>query len=346
MEQKIFDSLEKGQEYINSQRPRSILYITGKKSFSLSGAKNRLKPLIPENSYFFDELSSNPKIEEVVKGIEIFNKFSPDYLVAIGGGSVIDMAKLINGLADTGNAIQSVKDNKVTRKNQSYFVAVPTTSGSGSEATPYATVYIDKKKYSLSDRSLIPRVVVLDSSLTHSLSSEQTAITGMDALSQGIESYWSINSTSQSKWLAQKAISIIWDKLIDTVKRPNAQNRERMQLAANYAGMAIAISQTTACHSISYPITSRYGIPHGHAVSLTLGEMLKYNSEVDKSDCADKRGLDYVQKTIREIFGFLHADSASSADRKIKKLMQDVGLECRFFPSQHKRFWINCGGRI
>ena len=113
------------------------------------------------------------------------------------------------------------------------------------------------------------------------------------------------------------------------IENPNKKTRFNMSIAANYAGKAINITKTTACHSISYPITSYFNIPHGHAVALTLPSMIVFNSEVTENDNLDPRGVDYVKKTMRELLSFLSASDFIEAKEKTSQLMQNIGLKTR-----------------
>jgi len=316
MSQKVYKTLGKFQRETISEGHADVFLVTGKNSFYQSGAYE----MIPHAKKFYD-FSSNPKIEDVIKGIEIFNSISPspELIVAIGGGSVIDMAKLIKGLCQEKNPEKSIKENRLGNIADRRMIAIPTTAGSGSESTPFAVVYLNGKKYSLQHEKLLPDEIVLDYTLTKSMSPRLTAVTGMDALSQAIEAYWSINSNGESKQYSRDAMDLILSNLETAVNHPTNESRKGMLLGANLAGKAIAIAKTTACHSISYPITSNFGIPHGHAVALTLGEILEYNSQLDK-DCNDSRGSDYVKKTISEL---------PVTKDLIHDLMKDIGLETR-----------------
>jgi len=151
----------------------------------------------------------------------------------------------------------------------------------------------------------------------------------MDALSQAIESYWCIDSTEESKDYARKAIKLIMGNLIDAVDNPTRESREAMAEASFLAGKAINISRTTACHAIAYPITSYFGVPHGHAVALTLAQMLVYNSKVTEKDILDKRGINYVHETLKEIAGLIGADDIQDANKRITSLMEEIGLKTR-----------------
>jgi len=151
----------------------------------------------------------------------------------------------------------------------------------------------------------------------------------MDALSQGIESYWNINSTEESKDYARKAIKLVMDNLIKAVHNPDKKSRYNMAIAANYAGKAINITKTTACHAISYPITSYFNVPHGHAVALTLHSMIVFNSEVSEYDVQDSRGYGYVKKIMNELISIIGTSSFIKAKEQINDLIKNIGLETR-----------------
>jgi len=154
-----------------------------------------------------------------------------------------------------------------------------------------------------------------------------TAVSGFDAFCQAIESYWSVNSTPESKKSAGRAISIIVDNIEEAVKTPNSSVRKKMAEAANLAGKAINITKTTAPHAVSYTLTAHFGIPHGQAVGLTLGEFLVFNSQVSDIDVSDPRGASYVKKSIDEICELMNAKDPESARMSIQNLMMSVGLE-------------------
>jgi len=330
MQQEYFGmlSLQELSKILSEIQPQKIFLVTGKSSYGLSGAKEKLSKLLVNYPYVhFSDFSPNPKLRDIEKGIAVYKKESCDLVIAIGGGSVIDVAKSINILAAQENDPQSyiTNENKIENKGNT-LVAIPTTSGSGSEATHFAVVYINKTKYSLAHQSILPDHVILDPELTLSLSKRITACTGMDALSQAIEAYWSVNSTDESKNYSQEAIKLISGNLVVVTNNPTEKSRTAMIKAANLAGKAINISKTTACHAISYPITSYFSIPHGHAVALTLGELLIYNSGIEKQNCLDKRGPDYIKQTIIELCKMLGTDSVFEARDKINQLIDSVGL--------------------
>ena len=240
------------------------------------------------------------------------------------------MAKLINILSTQDEEVRDcVFNQRFLHKSKLPLVAVPTTAGTGSEATHFAVVYIDKKKYSVAHESVLPNYIILDPRLTMNLPSYITASTGVDALSQGIEAYWSAYSTEESKKYAKEAIELVLDNILQAVNNPTRKSRENMLLGANLAGKAINIAKTTAPHAISYTFTSYFGIPHGHAVGLTLGEMFFYNSLVSERDVTDMRGIKYIKKVFSELNEILGCSSAEASKDKIVKIMYDCGLKTR-----------------
>jgi alcohol dehydrogenase class IV len=185
---------------------------------------------------------------------------------------------------------------------------VPTTAGSGTEATHFTVVYSGKKKRSFVHPSLLPSLVVLDPVLTYSLPAYQSAVSGMDVIAQAVESYWNKNATAESKQFAIEAI-ILWKEFfINAVVNNEASAREKMLYAAHLAGKAINITRTTGPHALSYYLTASHNIPHGHAVGLFLPLFFLYNNPA--------KGL----------CNLLGTDNANQAADFIKQKMQEAGL--------------------
>jgi len=331
MQQEYFGigSINKLKEILKKEQPNNVFLVTGKNSYFSSNARKKLETILFRYQHirFFD-FSTNPKIEDVEKGIEIYKRKRCDLVIAIGGGSVIDVAKSINAFSfQTGNPKDYVKGKLKLLKKGNPLVAIPTTTGTGSEATHFAVVYINKVKYSLAHHHILPDYSIIDPSLTFNLSKKITAVTGMDVLAQAIESYWSINSSETSKKYAREAIQLVLDNLEKAVNHPTINSRVMMAKAANLAGKAINISKTTACHAISYPLTSYFGIPHGHAVALTLGEMFVYNYQVTDEDCLDSRGSEYVKMMMSEILDDFKIKTAEEFNIIFKRMLNNIGLK-------------------
>ena len=325
-------SINKLPEILNDFKTKKVFLVTGKQSFTESGTESKINKLLSgfEVKRFFD-FDTNPKIEDIEKGLKEFKNFSPDIIVAIGGGSVIDIAKSVGILEGEDTSIEDFVLGKTKLSDRKIpLVAIPTTSGSGSEATHFAAIGIGDTKYALAHTSLLPDVSVVDPELTYSLPTKATAETGADALCQAIESYWSINSTDESKVYAKEAMKLAYVNLRDAVLNPSEISRTAMSKASFLAGKAINISKTTACHAFSYPLTSRYKIVHGHAVALTLPEVLLYNSEVSEVDLNDTRGVEHVKKNIGEIVEALGLENISDTASGLKKLFEDIGLNMNF----------------
>ncbi|UCH72470.1 MAG: phosphonoacetaldehyde reductase, partial [Thermoplasmatales archaeon] len=320
-----YGSIQKLDKLIKECNPKNIFLITGKKSYTLSGAEEKIIKILKDIKYKqFNSFSTNPTLEDVEKGIRIFKKAKPQLVLAIGGGSVIDIAKAINALAFQKQKPEIYITGKKDLEKQGLpLIAIPATAGTGSESTRYSTIYIDKEKYSLTDEKyILPTSTIIDPFLTQSLPKYITAYTGLDALCQGIESLWSINSTEESTKYAELAINRAFSSIVQAVQKPTRKSRIDMARAANYSGKAINITKTTSCHSISYPITSYFNIPHGHAVALTMPEMLEFNFNVSISDCNDKRGVYFVKKKLKSIFKMMKCKNEIDAKNSFKYLME------------------------
>jgi alcohol dehydrogenase class IV len=326
-----FDSIFRLREVLAELSSKRIFLVTGKGSYSACGAEARLDNLLKDYEVRrFCEFTVNPKIEDIERGINIFKAAECDTVIAVGGGSTIDMAKAINFLATHrltfGEYEVGINASEATGEP---LIAIPTTAGSGSEATRFAVVYTNREKFSVDGKQLLPDVVIVDAGLTMSLPARITAVSGIDALSQAIESYWCIHSTNESKSYARKSIELILSNLVTAVNNPTKFSRQAMAQAAHLSGKAINITRTTAAHSVSYPLTLYFGIPHGQAVGLTLSSLLVFNANVTEEDVLDNRGVKYVRETIDEICKLLGTSSAADAAKKIDQIIHKTGLERR-----------------
>ena len=315
---------------LNKDFPYKIFLVTGDKSYKECGAKKIIDKVLKKYSFIrFSKFNKNPKIEDVEEGIKLFKKNNCDYVIAVGGGSVIDMAKLINVGQSTNENIKDVVLNSIELNNPcKKLLVIPTTSGAGSEATHFAVVYINSKKYSLAHKyHLLPDVVFLSSFLTHSTNAYQTAVSGADALAQSIESYWSINSNEESKEYSREALKLIIKNLPKAVNNNCKEAKKNMTLAAYLAGKAINISKTTGAHAMAYIFTTKFNIPHGHAVALTIHEWFRYNNDINNNDVLDIRGLKYVRKTIKELSQLINEENIKPTNVFIKNFLCNIGLE-------------------
>lgn len=246
----------------------------------------------------FSNFTPNPLYEQVVEGIKVFNENNCDTIVAVGGGSAIDVAKCIKLFCGMDSTINYLEQEKTDTGVP--LIAVPTTAGTGSESTKHAVIYYKGIKQSVSHDSIVPNIAVLESSVLKSLPLYQKKCTMLDALAQAIESWWSVNSTDESKYFSKLAIVGIKENWKDYIFNNTDDSLEKIMNAANYSGRAINITATTAAHAMSYKITSLYGLPHGHAVALCLPEVWDYMLTHPEL-CIDPRGQKYLMDTLYEI---------------------------------------------
>jgi len=325
------NSLKNIKNIISDTGAKKILLVTGKDSYTTSGSEEKLSQYLNnikiERFYDFE---INPKIEDVYHGTALALKIKPDLIIAIGGGTVIDMAKLINILSSQeDHSFINIIDNSslINKKGLSPLVAIPTTSGTGSEATHFAVVYVEKNKYSLAHKYMLPDYVIVDSLLSNKMPKDIAASVAIDALSQAIESYWSVGATSESRKFAEKSIEIILASIEKAVNENDSDSKASMAIAANLSGKAINISKTTAAHAISYPISTYFNVPHGHAVGLLLGCFFEINSNSEVYGLNDSRGSSYLTNTMLQLFKLFGASSPLDCKLAWYKIMTNIGLE-------------------
>ncbi len=325
---KCFFRIHDLQKIIEKEKSKRIFLVSGQKSFEICKAKEFLEKAFKDIIvYRYFNFGINPKIDDVAEGARLAYDFKPDLMIAIGGGSVLDTAKLISILPKDLKEIKEIVKDDFIIKNRNYpLVAIPTTSGSGSESTHFAVVYSGYKKYSVANKSLLPDYIILDHYLTHSMSPYLTAVTGMDALSQAIESFWAKGANNRSKLFAGSAIKTILKVFPDVVYHPNLENRREMMQGSHAAGEAINISKTTAPHAISYILTILYGIPHGHAVALTLPQFFEYNLGNDNNNC-DQNNLSNQER--QDLFDLIGCKTVSEGREKLENIIKLTGLETK-----------------
>lgn len=271
--------------------------------------RNNLKAIFDLRSVY-NQIKPDPTFESCESAINFSNKSKFDGLVAFGGGSVMDTAKAVSAAICTGNnnLIKLFKIDKPFKKKIP-TIFIPTTHGTGSEVTKWGTIWNtqEKKKYSISHNDLYPTVAILDAKLTLSLSVENSIITILDALSHSFESIWNKNANSTSTDLAIKSITYIL-KNANKIKRDplNLKLRKGLLRASSIAGLAFSNTKTAAAHSISYPLTLNYGIPHGIASSISLIPLLKINRESILEELniifnKTKLSFDEITKEIKDL---------------------------------------------
>ncbi len=273
------NNLEVLKKTISSSKFKKILVITGKKSYTLSGAKKLIEPiLIKSNNSFFYKKNYFPSISELKEIILEIKRFKPNLILAIGGGCVLDYAKISNFLTFSKNLENEIKKGSYLSNNKyCYLIAIPTTAGSGAEVTSNSVIYINNQKYSVEDPKIKPDNFFLLPSLILKNNKRLKNSAGFDAVAQAVESLFSVKSNSASLVFAKKSLELSFKNFIPYVNNPNKYNSINMLLASNLAGKAINISKTTVPHALSYPFSSHFNLSHGHAVSITFNNCLKFN---------------------------------------------------------------------
>lgn len=325
MRQRVVDSLT----LLNSQSPRRILLVIGRDSYKQSGAKQAIEQWIQHwgAEIHHVAVSPNPEYAAIHEAALFIQQHDCDMIVAIGGGSVIDTAKaarLLASQADMGK--ERVTQNHFDCAPKLHFIAIPTTAGSGAEATSFAVVYIDGVKYSISHPAALPNVVVLDPSFLRTISPHLAASAGTDAICQAIESYWSVQSTPKSRRYSRQALQYLLPSIEQAVRHPTDTVRLHMLRGAHSAGQAIAIAKTTAPHALSYGLTVHCGVDHGEAVGMSMPYFLQYNADVTDEDCTDPRGAAYTRRRVRAIIKLLGADTSEQAAKEFRALLERIGL--------------------
>ncbi|MBO7496339.1 MAG: phosphonoacetaldehyde reductase [Salinivirgaceae bacterium] len=272
---------------------------------------------------FFSDYQPNPDYKSVVKGVDVFRKTECDSILAVGGGSTMDVAKCIKLYATM--PLGSDYINQKIEPNNIPFFAIPTTAGTGSEATRFAVIYYNGAKQSIADYSCIPQVVLFDPSVLETLPDYQRKVTMLDAFCHAVEAFWSVNSTDESKAYSKDAIRLILNNM-DSYLKNEYDGNKNMLMAANIAGKAINITQTTAGHAMCYKLTSLYGIAHGHAAALCVSELWPYMIE-NTVKCIDSRGREYLDSVFVEIAESMGEKSPMDAAAKFKNIVESLGLK-------------------
>ncbi|WLD28205.1 NAD-dependent methanol dehydrogenase [Clostridioides difficile] len=277
--------------------------------------------LINSTYQVFEEIVPDPPIETIVAGVEKFKSMNPDIIISLGGGSAIDAAKSIMDFS-----------KKILNANDIEFIAIPTTSGTGSEVTSFSVITDNQKgcKYPLVSDDLLPNMAILDPELVKTVPNFITADTGIDVLTHAIEAYVSTNANDFSDALAEKAIKLVFKYLLKAYKDGNdIEAREKMHNASCLAGMAFNQTSLGINHSIAHVLGGKFHIPHGRTNSILLPHVIEYNSSIigytniAYSDTAIK----YAQ--IAELVGFGNGNiriAVKNLVNEIKKLQKEMNM--------------------
>lgn len=290
--QRILNSYEELAELLSSAR--RILFVHGKSAGNFLKLSECLNSVSAEVFHFTD-FTPNPKIESAKAACEYFTSNNCVFILGGGGGTAIDVAKYVK-----------------LHNPEAKLAVIPTTAGSGSEATRFAVLYKDGMKLSITDDNIIPDYVMFDPELLKHLPEYHRKSSALDALSHALESFWSVNANSDSRKYSHEALSNITRMLEDY---PNSYDYEAMQKYAYTAGRAINISQTTAGHAMSYKLTGIFNIAHGHATALcnrVLFPYLVHNTELE---------------VLNDIAHSMNCETPEEAAMKYQRIIERMNLE-------------------
>ncbi|MCI1945125.1 1-propanol dehydrogenase PduQ [Clostridium luticellarii] len=284
-------------EYLKNLKEKKSLIITDPFMVK-AGFINKVTDIFRNDNVeykVFSGIRPDPPVEVVAEGAKEMIAFKPDVIVALGGGSSIDAAKSI--LAFTMRILKDSKDGY----RRPLFIAIPTTSGTGSEVTSFSIITTGNKKVSLIDDDLIPDVAILDASFVKTVPGRITADTGIDVFTHGIEAYVSNKASDFSDALAEQAMKLVIRYLPEAYKNgDNVEAREKLHNASCMAGMAFTNASLGINHSMAHILGGIFHIPHGRANAILLPYVIKYNADLDSGTCT-RAALRY--RNIAEFLG-------------------------------------------
>lgn len=271
----------------------------------------------------FSDFQPNPLYESVAAGVQVFLRNECSAIIALGGGSAMDVAKCIKLFSNMDHSRNCLEQTIVP--NTIPFLAIPTTAGTGSEATRYAVIYYNGAKQSVTSESIIPEAVLLDPGALKTLPPYQKKSTMMDAFCHALESFWSVNSTEESRQFSKQAIELVLRNMDGYLANTDDGNAG-MLLAANTAGKAINITQTTAGHAMCYKITSLFGCAHGHAAALC--DRILFPWMLDNTHlCIDPRGEEFLKDVFRQIAKAMGCGFPEEAAEKLDAIFTKLDFE-------------------
>ena len=298
----------------------------------------------------FSDVAPDPNLECAKKGAELMKSFKPDCIIALGGGSAMDAAKIMWVLyehpevdfLDMAMRFMDIRKRVYTfpkMGEKAYFIAVPTSAGTGSEVTPFAVITDESTgvKYPLADYELLPKMAIVDADLMMNAPKGLTSASGIDALVHSIEAYVSTMSTEFTDGLALEAIKLIFEYLPRAYEKgaEDVEAREKMAHAATIAGMAFANAFLGICHSMGHKLGAFHHLPHGVTVSLVLNEVMKFNSSEKPVKMGTFPQYEYPKALRRyaEIAEYLGIDGKDDEEKlskllvKIDELKDKIGIK-------------------
>lgn len=303
------------KEILYVEKTGNILLVTGDKSFKDTGLARMQDELFSGRKVIsLKGPGESPDYEFVLDALEKTEGLDAGLIVAMGGGSTMDFAKILTIYMNNKHVFEKDMANYKSLEAAAPIVAIPTTAGSGSEATQFAVMYKDGEKFSVASQEILPSYVILDPVLTYSLPPFITACSGIDAISQAIESLWALDANDTSRKYAMQALQHLYPNIRNVALNPSPENRKQMLIGAYYAGKAINISKTTGPHALSYYLTAHHGLQHGEAVAMNMEMFIDLNYQYLGTE---------IQEFLESLFG---ADGKHAIMKAFSELKAEIGL--------------------
>ncbi len=334
------NSLLKIKDVLNENKKQSVLLVSDAFLSSTNYFQELVNDLGKNNIKvsIFNKVIPNPTIDNIEEGLNIYKENKCDAIIAYGGGSPIDCAKGIAARAtNPKRPIPKMKGLLKVKHKPAFLIAIPTTAGTGSEATVAAVISNAKthEKYAINDPKLIPLYAVLDPKLLVSLPGKVTSTTGMDALTHAVEAYIGGSNTKATRKEAKEAVLLIKNNLLKSYQNPtDLEARNNMQIASYKAGLAFTRAYVGYVHAIAHTLGGMYGVPHGLANAVILPHVLrKFGSSCSTrlAELADYISLTDKDKTKKEkaeaFIGFIDELNAQmNIPNKIENVIQEKDL--------------------
>ena len=312
--------------YLKSLGSQRALLVHGRSMVHLEVGQYLLQ--LPENLGIdvveFTDFAPNPDIQSAIAGAALCKEQGCDLIIVCGGGSAMDVAKCIRLFCEIDTArpdfLQELRPGTLP------FVVVPTTAGTGSDATHFAVVYQEGRKLSVAEPDNIPQAVVLDAETLVDLPLRQKRATYLDAMCHAIESYWSVHATAESRMYAREALRLLCAAKTSYLSgKADMMVNMTMLLAAHYAGKAINISKTTAAHAMCYKLTSLFGVPHGQAAALCLRHLWPYMQE--RLPYEEPSVQQHWQESFAGIADAMDCESVQEAMVAFQQILEDCEMD-------------------
>lgn len=328
-------TLEESREYfrgfLKENKIRKLFWVCGN-SWKKQKLCQTLEQTAKEENVsivYFSDFKPNPSYDSVIAGLKSFQENGCGAIAAAGGGSALDVAKCIRLFSAMDGKREAREEGSYLKQKVTGstvpFLTIPTTAGTGSEATRYAIIYYKGEKQSVTDDLLLPGYVILYPGVLEGLSAYQKKATMLDVLCHAVESYWAQDADEESRKYAGEAIVKLTENKEGYLKN-TWEGNAGMLAAANLAGKAINISRTTVPHAMCYKITSLYGYSHGHAAALCLPVVWEYMLDHMEQVSSD-RGRAYVEKCFSEIARYLGCETPGEGVQWIKNLLRELEME-------------------